>query len=332
MSGHALFHDNGAETVDEEGEQMNDLKLFSGNANIALARSVASYLDVELGRAEVGTFSDGECAIEIGENVRGLDCFVLQSTCSPQNTHLMEMLAMIDALKRASARRITAVIPYYGYARQDRKVRPRVPITAKLVADLIHTAGADRVLCMDLHSGQIQGFFNIPVDNLYATPLMLDAIEHRIGGDLTVVSPDAGGTERARAFAKRLGANLAIIDKRREVANVAEVMNIIGDVKGQTCVIVDDMVDTAGTLCEAARSLIEEGATAVHAAITHPVLSGPALKRISEAPLTQVIVTDTIPLRPDAVDIGKLHVVSVAAPIGEAIRRINNEESVSSLF
>jgi ribose-phosphate pyrophosphokinase len=332
MSGHALFHGRDAQATDEEGERMNDLKLFSGNANVALARSVASYLDLELGRAEVGTFSDGECAIEIGENVRGLDCFVLQSTCSPQNTHLMEMLTMIDALKRASARRITAVIPYYGYARQDRKVRPRVPITAKLVADLIHTAGADRVLCMDLHSGQIQGFFNIPVDNLYATPLMLEAIERRIGKDLTVVSPDAGGTERARAFAKRLGANLAIIDKRREVANVAEVMNIIGDVKGQNCVIVDDMVDTAGTLCEAARSLMEEGATAVHAAITHPVLSGPALKRISEAPLTQVIVTDTIPLRPEAVDLGKIHVVSVAAPIGEAIRRINNEESVSSLF
>ncbi len=332
MSGHALFHGRDAQATDEEGERMNDLKLFSGNANIALARSVASYLDVDLGRAEVGTFSDGECAIEIAENVRGLDCFVLQSTCSPQNTHLMEMLTMIDALKRASARRITAVIPYYGYARQDRKVRPRVPITAKLVADLIHTAGADRVLCMDLHSGQIQGFFNIPVDNLYATPLMLDAIERRIGKDLTVVSPDAGGTERARAFAKRLGANLAIIDKRREVANVAEVMNIIGDVKGQNCVIVDDMVDTAGTLCEAARSLMEEGATAVHAAITHPVLSGPALKRISEAPLTQVIVTDTIPLRPEAIDLGKIHVVSVAAPIGEAIRRINNEESVSSLF
>ena len=332
MSGHALFHGRDAQANDEEGERMNDLKLFSGNANVALARSVASYLDLELGRAEVGTFSDGECAIEIGENVRGLDCFVLQSTCSPQNTHLMEMLTMIDALKRASARRITAVIPYYGYARQDRKVRPRVPITAKLVADLIHTAGADRVLCMDLHSGQIQGFFNIPVDNLYATPLMLEAIERRIGKDLTVVSPDAGGTERARAFAKRLGANLAIIDKRREVANVAEVMNIIGDVKGQNCVIVDDMVDTAGTLCEAARSLMEEGATAVHAAITHPVLSGPALKRISEAPLTQVIVTDTIPLRPEAIDLGKIHVVSVAAPIGEAIRRINNEESVSSLF
>jgi ribose-phosphate pyrophosphokinase len=311
---------------------MHDLKLFTGNANVALARAVASYLDVELGAAEVGTFSDGECAIEIGENVRGLDCFVLQSTCSPQNVHLMELLIMFDALKRASARRITAVIPYYGYARQDRKVRPLVPITAKLVADLIHVAGADRVLCMDLHSGQIQGFFNIPVDNLYSTPLMLDAIERRIGTGLTVVSPDAGGTERARAYAKRLDADLVIIDKRREVANVAEVMNIIGDVKGKACVIVDDMVDTAGTLCEAARSLIENGATAVHASITHPVLSGPAIKRISESPLTQVIVTDTIPLRPDAVDIGKFHVVSVAAPIGEAIRRINNEESVSSLF
>jgi ribose-phosphate pyrophosphokinase len=315
-----------------EGERMQDLKLFSGNANLALAQSIASYLDLELGHAEVGTFSDGECAIEISENVRGRDCFALQSTCAPQNSHLMELLIMIDALKRASARRITAVIPYYGYARQDRKVRPRVPITAKLVADLIHTAGADRVLCMDLHSGQIQGFFNIPVDNLYSTRLMLDAIESRIGKDVTVVSPDAGGTERARAFAKRLGARLAIIDKRREVANVAEVMNIIGDVRGQTCVIVDDMADTAGTLCEAARSLMEEGATAVHAAITHPVLSGPALKRISESPLSEVIVTDTIPLRPDAIDIGKFHVVSVAAPIGEAIRRINNEESVSSLF
>lgn len=315
-----------------KARRMQDLKLFSGNANTALARSVAGYLDIDLGRAEVGTFSDGECAIEISENVRGLDCFVLQSTCAPQNSNLMEVLIMIDALKRASARRITAVIPYYGYARQDRKVRPRVPITAKLVADLIQTAGADRILCMDLHSGQIQGFFNIPVDNLYSTRLMLEAIEGRIGSAVTVISPDAGGTERARAYAKRLGANLAIIDKRREVANVAEVMNIIGDVEGQTCVIVDDMVDTAGTLCEAARSLIDEGAVAVHAAITHPVLSGPALKRIAESPLDQVIVTDTIPLRPEAVDMGKIHVVSVAGPIGEAIRRINNEESVSSLF
>jgi ribose-phosphate pyrophosphokinase len=316
----------------DESAVMQDLKLFSGNANVALARSVAQYLDIELGRAEVGTFSDGECAIEISENVRGLDCFALQSTCAPQNTHLMELLIMLDAMKRASARRITAVIPYYGYARQDRKVRPRVPITAKLVADLIRAAGADRVLCMDLHSGQIQGFFNIPVDNLYSTRLLLDSIERRVGSDVTIISPDAGGTERARAYAKRLGASLAIIDKRREVANVAQVMNIIGDVSGQNCVIVDDMVDTAGTLCEAARCLMEAGATGVHAAITHPVLSGPAIKRITESPLDQVIVTDTIPLRPDAIDAGKFHVVSVAGPIGEAIRRINNEESVSSLF
>jgi ribose-phosphate pyrophosphokinase len=244
----------------------------------------------------------------------------------------MELLIMLDALKRASARRITAVIPYYGYARQDQKLRPRVPITAKLVADLIHTAGADRVLCMDLHSGQIQGFFNIPVDNLYSTRLLLDSIEQRVGRDVAIISPDAGGTERARAYAKRLGASLAIIDKRREVANVAKVMHIIGDVEGKTCVIVDDMVDTAGTLCEAARCLMEAGAIGVHAAITHPVLSGPALKRIAESALDQVIVTDTIPLRPDAADIGKFHVVSVAGPIGEAIRRINNEESVSSLF
>ena len=315
-----------------KGSAMQDLKLFSGNANVALARAVARYLDVELGRCEVGSFSDGECAVEIGENVRGLDCFVLQPTCAPQNSHLMELLIMIDALKRASARRITAVVPYYGYARQDRKVRPRVPITAKLVADLIQTAGAHRILCMDLHSGQIQGFFDIPVDNLYSTRLMLDAIERRIGTDVTVISPDAGGTERARSYAKRLSARLAIIDKRREVANVAEVMHIIGDVEGQTCIIVDDMVDTAGTLTEAARSLMEAGATSVHAAITHPILSGPAVKRISESALQQVIVTDTIPLRADAAESGKIHVVSVAGPIGEAIRRINNEESVSSLF
>lgn len=315
-----------------KGVAMGDLKLFSGNANPALARAVARYLDIELGRADVGSFSDGECAVEIGENVRGHDCFVLQSTCAPQNTNLMELLIMIDALKRASARRVTAVIPYYGYARQDRKVKPRVPITAKLVADLVQTAGAHRMLCMDLHSGQIQGFFNIPVDNLYSTRLMLEAIERRIGTDVTVISPDAGGTERARAFAKRLSARLAIIDKRREVANVAEVMHIIGDVRGQNCIIVDDMVDTAGTLTEAARSLMDAGATSVHAAITHPVLSGPAVKRIAESALKQVIVTDTIPLRPEAVEMGKFHVVSVAGPIGEAIRRINNEESVSSLF
>ena len=308
------------------------MKLFSGNSNPALARDVAGYLDIPLGRAEVGTFSDGECSIEIGENVRGMDTFVLQSTCEPANHHLMELLIMIDALRRSSARRITAVIPYYGYARQDRKVKPRVPITAKLVADLISVAGADRVLCMDLHAGQIQGFFNIPVDNLFATPLLLEAISERFPREVTIVSPDAGGAERARAYAKRLGARLVLIDKRREAANVAEVMNIIGEVEGRNCVIVDDMVDTAGTLCEAARSLKDAGATAIYAAITHPVLSGPARKRIAESPITELVVTDTIPLRDGVRDREKVHVVSVAGLLGEAIRRINNEESVSSLF
>jgi ribose-phosphate pyrophosphokinase len=285
-----------------------------------------------LGEADVGTFSDGECCVDIGENVRGQDCFILQSTCAPANTHLMELLTMIDALKRASARRITAVVPYYGYARQDRKVKPRAPITAKLVADLVTTAGAHRVLCMDLHAGQVQGFFNIPVDNLYATRLLLQAVQSQVRGEVVIISPDAGGVERARAYAKRMDANLAIIDKRREVANVAKVMNIIGSVEGKTCVIVDDMVDTAGTLCEAARALIEAGATSVYAAITHPVLSGPSLKRIAESSLEKLIVTDTIPLRPEAAENSKIMVVSVAEQFGEAIRRINNEESVSSLF
>jgi ribose-phosphate pyrophosphokinase len=312
--------------------RVQSMKLFSGNASVSLAQKVAGYLDIELGRADVGTFSDGECAVEIGENVRGMDCFILQSISAPANTHLMELLIMTDALRRSSARRITAVIPYYGYARQDRKVKPRVPITAKLVADLIMVSGIDRVLCMDLHAGQIQGFFNIPVDNIFATPLLLEEIRNRISGDLTIISPDAGGVERARAYAKRLDATLAIIDKRREVANVAQVMHIIGDVKGRTCVIVDDMVDTAGTLCNAARSLTDDGATAVYAAITHPILSGPALKRISESPIAEMIVTDTIPLRPEAEDNQALHVVSVAKLLGEAIRRITNEESVSSLF
>ena len=297
-----------------------------------LAQDVAAYLDIPLGEADVGTFSDGECCVEIGENVRGMDTFILQSISAPANTHLMELLVMIDALRRSSARRITAVIPYYGYARQDRKLKPRVPITAKLVADLIAVAGADRVLCMDLHAGQIQGFFNIPVDNLFARPLLLGRISDRFPADLTIVSPDAGGAERARAYAKRLGASLAMIDKRREAAGVAEVMNIIGDVQSRNCVIVDDMVDTAGTLCEAARSLAEQGARAVYAAITHPVLSGPAPKRIVESPIVEMIVTDTIPLRAEARDTGKFHVISVAGLLGEAIRRINNEESVSSLF
>ena len=311
---------------------MPTLKIFTGNANAHLARDVAAYLDAEVGKADVSTFSDGEVNVEINENVRGRDCFVLQSTCVPANTHLMELLIMIDALRRSSARRVTAVVPYYGYARQDRKVLPRAPITAKLVADLISTAGTDRVLCIDLHAGQIQGFFNIPVDNLYATPVLLEAIRMRFDGSLTIVSPDAGGVERSRAYAKRLGATLAIVDKRREGPNVSKVMNIIGDVKGQTCVIVDDIVDTAGTLVEAAKALMRDGATSVSAAITHPVLSGPAITRIAESPLKELVVTDTIQLRPEAEGCEQLHVVSIAYLLGESIRRINNEESVSSLF
>ena len=312
---------------------MQKLKLFTGNANRELASSVARHLGVTLGNVEVGTFSDGEVNVEIGENVRGCDCFVIQPTCAPANTHLMELLIMIDALRRSSARRITAVIPYYGYARQDRKVRPRLPISAKLVADLISVAATDRLLCIDLHAGQIQGFFSIPVDNLYATPVMLEAIRARYGSQpLTIVSPDAGGVERSRAYAKRLDATLAIVDKRREAANVSEVMNIIGDVEGRTCVVVDDIVDTAGTLTEAARALKDAGASVVSAVITHPVLSGPAIKRINESPLAELVVTDTVPLREDAKNCEALHVVSIAPLLSESIRRINNEESVSSLF
>jgi ribose-phosphate pyrophosphokinase len=311
---------------------MRHIMLFAGNSNIALAERVATHLGVSLGKAEVGTFSDGECCVEIQENVRGMDCFVLQSTCAPANTHLMEMLIMVDALRRSSARRITAVIPYYGYGRQDRKVQARAPITAKLVADLITAAGTDRVLCLELHAGQIQGFFNLPVDNLYATPVLLAAIRERVGNDLTVISPDAGGVERARAYAKRLDTSLAIIDKRRERVNVSEVMNIIGDVEDQVCVMVDDMADTAGTLTEAARALVEAGAREVYALATHPVLSGPAIKRIEESPIREMIVTDSIALRDDARDCKKLKVVTVSKLLAEAIRRINNEESISSLF
>jgi len=311
---------------------MRHIMLFAGNSNIALAEAVATNLGVALGKAEVGTFSDGECCVEIQENVRGMDCFVLQSTCAPANTHLMEMLIMVDALRRSSARRITAVIPYYGYGRQDRKVQARAPITAKLVADLITAAGTDRVLCLELHAGQIQGFFNLPVDNLYATPVLLAAIRERIGNDMTVISPDAGGVERARAYAKRLDSSLAIIDKRRERVNVSQVMNIIGDVEDQICVMVDDMADTAGTLTEAARALLEAGARSVYALATHPVLSGPAIKRIEESPIQEMIVTDSIALRDDARDCKKLKVVTVSSLLAEAIRRINNEESISSLF
>ena len=311
---------------------MQRLKLFSGNSNPGLVQEVARYLDVEVGKVEIGTFSDGEVNVEVNENVRGADCFVVQSTCAPANTHLMELLITIDALRRSSARRITAVIPYYGYSRQDRKVAPRAPITAKLVADLIQVPGTDRVLCIDLHAGQIQGFFNIAVDNLFATPVLLKAIRRQTEGPLTVVSPDAGGVERARAYAKRLDASLAIVDKRREAANVAQVMNVVGNVEGQTCVIVDDIVDTAGTLTEGAKALRAAGAVRVLGAFTHPVLSGPAIKRVEESPLDELVITDTVPLRPEAEQCGKMHVVSVAPLLGEAIRRINNEESVSSLF
>jgi ribose-phosphate pyrophosphokinase len=311
---------------------MQAMKLFAGNSNRPLAEAVASYLGLPLGDAVASTFSDGEISVEVRENVRGLDCFVVQSTCQPANRHLMELLIMVDALRRSSARRITAVIPYYGYARQDRKVAPRVPITAKLVADLISTAGTDRVLCIDLHAGQIQGFFNIPVDNLYATPVLLPAIRERFGPEVCIISPDAGGVERARAYAKRLDAPLAIVDKRRERVNVAEVMHIVGDVADRQCVIVDDMVDTAGTLSEAARALVDAGARRVGAAVTHPVLSGPAVKRLEESALDEIVVTDTIPLRDEARTCPKVRVASIANLLGEAIRRITNEESVSSLF
>jgi ribose-phosphate pyrophosphokinase len=311
---------------------MQQVKLFAGNSHPELAHAIARVLGTEVGEAEVARFSDGEISVEIRDNVRGMDCFLVQSTCTPANRHIMEMLVMIDALRRASARRITAVIPYYGYARQDRKVSPRAPITAKLVANLITAAGAQRVLCLDLHAGQIQGFFDIPVDNLYARPILLEKVKAELREGVTIISPDAGGVERARAYAKRLDAPLAIIDKRRERANVSEVMHIIGDVEGSDCVIVDDIVDTAGTLTQGARALADAGARRVWAAITHPVLSGPAIKRLIESPLEKLITTDTIPLRDEAKECGKIEVVSTATLLGEAIRRINNEESVSSLF
>jgi len=309
-----------------------ELKVFSGNANRPLAEKVCDHLGIPLGNAEVKTFSDGEISVEINENVRGKDVFIVQPTCPPVNDNLMELLIMIDAAKRASAGRITAVIPYYGYARQDRKVAPRQPISAKLVANLITVAGASRVLTMDLHAGQIQGFFDIPVDNLFARPVLLHYIKEHFKDDLVIVSPDAGGVERARAFAKRLDASLAIIDKRRERANVAEVMNIIGDVKGKTAVIVDDIVDTGGTLTKAASALLDKGASAVYAFCTHPVLSGNAVQRIVESPLKELIVTDTIPLSEEAKKCGKIKVLSVGKLFGEAVRRIHLNESVSVLF
>jgi len=311
----------------------DELILFAGNSNRALATAVAKDLGANLGAAEVRTFSDGEILVEISENVRGGDVFVLQSICTPGNDHLMELLLMLDALKRASAKRITAVIPYYGYARQDRKVSPRVPISAKLVADLVTTAGASRMLTMDLHAGQIQGFFNIPVDNLYATPVLLPYIRERVAGDdITVVSPDAGGVERARAIAKRLDAGLAIIDKRRPGPNEIAEMRIIGDVEGRSAILVDDIVDTAGTIITAATALREAGARKVIGCCTHGVLSGPAIERLKASEIEELVVTDTIPLRPEAERSGKVRVRSVAHLLAEAIRRTHDEESISSLF
>jgi ribose-phosphate pyrophosphokinase len=308
------------------------MRIFSGNSNLPLAQEICEILGVPLGRADVRNFSDGEIQVDIDESVRGMDVFVLQSTCSPGNTNLMELLIMIDALKRASANRITAVLPYYGYARQDRKVSPRAPITAKLVADLIAAAGAHRVLAMDLHAGQIQGFFNIPVDHLFAAPVLLEYIRTRLRDHLVVVSPDAGGVERARAFGKRLKAGLAIIDKRREGPNVAKVMNIIGEVKGLQAIILDDMVDTGGTLVEAASALASEGASKVVACCTHPVLSGTAVKRLSESVIEEIAITNTIPLKTEAISNPKFKVLSVGKILAEAIKRIHCNDSVSSLF
>jgi ribose-phosphate pyrophosphokinase len=308
------------------------LSIFSGNANPAIAESICNYVEIPLGRCELRHFSDGEIYVEIGENVRGANCFVVQSTCSPVNQHLMELLIMIDALKRASAGHIVAVIPYFGYARQDRKVRPRTPITAKLVADLISAAGADRVLSMDLHAGQIQGFFSIPFDHLFAMPVMIEHLRNRFSKEAVVVSPDAGGVERARAYSKRLGAGLAIIDKRRSAHNVSEVMNIIGDVQGRDCVIVDDIIDTAGTLTNASQAIMDAGARSVSACATHPVFSGPAVERIAQSPLSEVLVSDSIPLSAEAASCEKIRVQRVSRLLGEAVKRIHHGDSISSLF
>jgi ribose-phosphate pyrophosphokinase len=308
------------------------LTIFSGNANRELSESICKCVEVRPGVCEVTTFSDGEIFVEVGENVRGVNCFVVQPTSAPVNQNLMELLVMIDALKRASAGSIVAIIPYFGYARQDRKVKPRTPISAKLVADLVTAAGADRVVSVDLHAGQIQGFFDIPVDHLFATPVMIEYLKQHHGKDTVIVSPDAGGVERARAYSKRLNASLAIIDKRRERANVSEVMNIIGDVRGKDAILVDDLIDTAGTLANAARALMEAGARSVSACATHPVFSGPAIKRIEDSPLAEVIVTDTIPLREDGKACKKIKQLSVARLLGEAIKRIHHGDSISSLF
>jgi ribose-phosphate pyrophosphokinase len=309
------------------------MRIFTGNANPKLADAVCKHLNLSLGRCVVGRFSDGEVMVELLENVRGRDVFILQSTCAPTNDNLMEILVMVDALKRASAARITAAIPYFGYARQDRRPRSaRVPITAKVVADMLMTVGLHRIMVMDLHADQIQGFFNIPVDNIYATPILLGDLWKQNYDDLLVVSPDVGGVVRARAIAKRLDSDLAIIDKRRPKANVSEVMNIIGDVEGRTCVIMDDIVDTANTLCKAATALKEKGAKKVMAYCTHPVLSGGAVARIASSDMDEIVVTDTIPLSPEAQTCPRIRQLSCAQLLAETMTRISNEESVSSLF
>jgi ribose-phosphate pyrophosphokinase len=309
----------------------NVMKIFSGNANFAMSEEIAEHLGLEVSRADVRKFSDGEIFVEIRENVRGTDAFIVQPTSTPVNDHLMELVIMADAMRRASARRITAVIPYYGYARQDRKVAPRVPISAKVVAEMLMVVGVRRVLCMDLHAGQIQGFFNIPVDHLYAAPVLIDHIRENFD-DFIMISPDAGGVERTRAFAKRLNCGLAIIDKRRDRPNHSEAMHVIGDVKGKIAILMDDMVDTAGTLCHGADTLLENGAKEVHACCSHGVLSGPAVDRLNSSAIKSLVVTNTIPLRENARECGKIKVLSVSSLLAEAIRRIHNEDSVSSLF
>lgn len=311
---------------------MGKLKVFSGNAHPELAKEICQHLGIALGEAQVDRFPDGETRLQILENVRGTDVFVVQPTCTPVNDNVMELLIMLDAFRRASADRITAVMPYYGYARQDRKDRPRVPISAKLVADLLTSAGADRVLALDLHAGQIQGYFNIPVDHLYATPVTVEYFRELELGDLIVVSPDTGGVERARAFAKKLQAPLAIIDKRREDAHTVEVVNVIGDIKGRTCLIVDDMIDTGGTLARGSATLIEKGATQVYACCAHGVFAGDAISKICNSPIVQVVATNSIPLNEAAQECGRIKVLSVANLLAEAIRSIHDETSVSRLF
>jgi len=309
-----------------------DLKILTGNANPELARAICDHLGCTLLPSMVSQFSDGEIRVEIGANVRGSDVFVIQPTCKPVNFHLMELCLMLDALKRASASRVTAVVPYYGYSRQDRKVVPRAPISAKLVADFLQVAGMHRLLTVDLHAGQIQGFFNGPVDNLFSMGILAEYVAEYVTGDLTVVSPDAGGVERARSFAKRLGCGLAIVDKRRDAPNQAKAMHVIGNVEGKTCVLVDDMIDTAGTMVQGAHVLLENGAKEVMACVTHPVLSGPAIERLCSSPFSQVVVTNTIPLSPEAQACGKIKVLSVAGLLAKAIHNIHTESSVSVLF